>query len=188
MLKYRLLLGTLMTIGFAGLVLLDGCPHFSSNCLFEGHLLMLLIAIVAIPANFEFAALARSTEHYVFLPITVPVSILIAAWPYILQMVYSANMLLYVIGIAVVVCAILIYQSQVYGVTGVIGNCGANLFAIAYLGFLCSFIMLVRLEYGVWAMLIDKIFVIFSKRSVNLISYDFLDFLENFIELLPGII
>jgi phosphatidate cytidylyltransferase len=127
---------------------------------------MLLIAIVAIPANFEFAALAKSTGHNVFLPITVPVSILIAIWPYFAQ-TFGGTTIVYVIGTAIVVCALLFYQARVYGVAGVIGNCGASLFAIAYLGFLCSFIMLLRVQYGVWALLM----FVFTIKSADIGAY-----------------
>jgi phosphatidate cytidylyltransferase len=164
MLKYRLLLGALMIVGFTGLMLLDG---WLDSYAAKGTILMTLVALVAIPANIEFAALARSTGHNVFLPITVPVSILIAGWPYISQMVCVTNMLWYVIGTAFVVCLIMFYQARVYGVSGVIGNCGANLFAIAYLGFLCSFIVLLRVEYGAWSLLM----FVFTIKSADIGAY-----------------
>ena len=163
MLKYRLLLGALMIVGFTGLMLLDGLlDSFAAN----GTILMVLVALIAIPANIEFAKLADCTGHKVFLPLTIPASILAAGWLYWTQFEFRIVVLEATVG-GVIVCAIFLYQARKYGTNGVIANCGASLFAIAYLGGLSGFVVGLRVASGVWALLM----FVFTIKSADIGAY-----------------
>jgi phosphatidate cytidylyltransferase len=163
MLKYRLLLGALMIIGFTGLMLLDGRLDSSAT---NGSILMVLVALVAIPANFEFAKLADCTGHKVFLPLTIPASILAAGWLYFVQFEFNIYLLAPII-CGAIVCATFFYQARKYGTKGVIANCGASLFAIAYLGGLSGFVVGLRVGFGVWALLM----FVFTIKSADIGAY-----------------
>jgi phosphatidate cytidylyltransferase len=163
MLKYRLLLGTLMVIGFAGLMVLDGRLDGSAA---KGTILMALVALIAIPANIEFAKLADCTGHKVFLPLTIPASILAAEWLYLAQFGFHIIYLEAIVG-GIFVCAIFLYQVRKYGTNGVIANCGASIFAIAYLGGLSGFVVGLRVAFGAWALLM----FVFTIKSADIGAY-----------------
>ncbi|MDO8303169.1 MAG: phosphatidate cytidylyltransferase [Sedimentisphaerales bacterium] len=160
-----------MIVGFAGLMLLDGrLDSFAAN----GTILMTLVALIAIPANIEFAKLADCTGHKVFLPLTIPASIFAAGWLYFVQFerhikfLHQSDFFLIeaIIG-GVVVCAIFFYQARKYGTSGVMANCGASLFAIAYLGVLSGFVVGLRCMFGVWSLLM----FVFTIKSADIGAY-----------------
>lgn len=166
MLKYRLLLGALMIVGFAGLMLLDGRLDSSGA---KGTILMALVALIEVPANIEFAKLADRTGHKVFLPITVPACVLAAGWLYLAQFSQFEvrTILLEAIAGGVIVGAVFFYQARVYGTKGVIANCGASFFAIAYLGVLSGFVVGLRVACGAWALLM----FVFTIKSADIGAY-----------------
>jgi phosphatidate cytidylyltransferase len=163
MLKYRLLLGTIMVVGFAGLMLLDGRLDSSAT---KGSILMAIVALVAIPANIEFAKLADSTGHKVFLPLTIPASIVAAGWLYFAQFEFRIVFIEAILG-GIFVGAIFFYQARKYGTTGVIANCGASLFAIAYLGGLSGFVVGIRVFFDAWTLLM----FVFTIKSADIGAY-----------------
>ena len=130
--------------------------------------------LIAIPANIEFAKLADCTGHKVFLPLTIPASIVAAGWLYFVQFernikfLYQGESFLIeaIIG-GIVVCAIFFYQARKYGTNGVMANCGASLFAIAYLGVLSGFVVGLRVAFGVWALLM----FVFTIKSADIGAY-----------------
>jgi len=54
---------------------------------------------------------------------------------------------------ALALLATVLHQYISYGTTGVLANCGATCFSIAYLGLLSSFCVTIRIEFGLWHLL-----------------------------------
>lgn len=156
MLKYRLIFGTLMTILFVSLILLDGYIDGSllakkENSPVQATLLAALIVLVAVPANFELAKLLKSGGAKIFLPITIASTVLIAAGWYIAQFFedpsqFAAIFFVLIFGLSTL--AIFLWQGLKYAAIGAFANCGANLLAICYLGVLTSFIIKLRIDFG----------------------------------------
>jgi phosphatidate cytidylyltransferase len=48
---------------------------------------------------------------------------------------------------------LLFYQYLYYGTSAVLANCGANYFSIIYLGLLSAFCIAVRIDFGLWPLL-----------------------------------
>jgi phosphatidate cytidylyltransferase len=111
---------------------------------------------VAIPANIELAKLLKSAEAKVFLPITIPCSILLADCWYIAQ-VFPNKFQAAIIIISLTIClgtlALFLWQGFKYAFAGAFANIGANLLIIMYLGALSGFVMAFRIDFGVFAFL-----------------------------------
>ena len=159
MLKYRILFGTLMTVSFTVVILFGGWIDGSitrstdDDRAVQGTILCILIAALIIQAQREFTRLAATRNLKLFPAITIPASILLAAawyWPNLRNIgphLYISLVLTFSL------LALFVYQAIRYGTSGVIANCGANLFSIIYLGLLSSFIVAVRVDFGVWPLL-----------------------------------
>lgn len=170
MLKYRLILGTLMTIFLGGIVILDGWLDGSINGQPHGiqaTIFAILVAILVIPAQFEFKTLAKRTGSEVFGLVTIPATIIIACSAYISQLIHIDRYAVAVFAFAFAVAAIFFVQARLFGTKGVIANCGASIFSLAYLGILSSFIVLIRVEKGAWAVLM----VIFVVKCSDIGAY-----------------
>jgi phosphatidate cytidylyltransferase len=156
MLKYRLIFGTLMTIFFVGLILLDGHIDGSLsaqkiNSPIQGTILLIFLVIVAVPANFELAKLISSSGAKVFLPITITSSVLLACGWYLSQFFhesiqFAAIYFILIFGLSTL--AIFLWQGISFAAIGAFANIGANLLVICYLGALTSFIMKLRIDFG----------------------------------------
>ena len=179
MLKHRLIFGTLMTAFFLGLAIfdahLDGSLTASAedNKPMQATLLCGLIALLAIPAQIEFSKLASNKNLKIFLPLTIIASILLATswyWPQLCAYNATKFHLQYIIfTTAFSLLAIFIYQARTLGNSGVIGNCAANFFSIFYLGFLSSFVLAIRIQFGVWPLLM----FIFTVKFSDIGAYTF---------------
>jgi len=172
MLKYRLIFGTLMTLVFVGLVLLDGRLDGSiSDALpdapIQATIFTLLVALLAIPAQFEFGQLAAQTGARVFKSITIPASILMATLFFWDQFLIDTRMYLLVLPIAVL--ALCGMQAIRFGTEGTIRNVAASVFSILYLGVFCAFIIGIRVQYGLWVLL----FFVFTVKSSDIGAYAF---------------
>jgi phosphatidate cytidylyltransferase len=162
MLKYRLVFGTLMTLIFAGLILLDawidgslsGNPYGDKP---QATLFLILICLLAVPAQMEMASLLQAAGARLFLPVAIAGSILLASvfyWPY-----FSNNpdlFLLYFIlySIAGILMVLFLYQVLLHGTAGTIRNCSVTFFSIFYLGFFSAFVLGIRIHQGPWAVLL----------------------------------
>ena len=73
MLKYRLIFGTLMTIAFIGIVLLDPWAPL---------LLIVLVAALMIPGLMELSKLAAAKGAKILLPVSIPTTIILVTTPY----------------------------------------------------------------------------------------------------------
>ena len=165
MLKHRLLFGTLMTVLFTAVVVFDGWLDGSVTAStaddkpVQGTLLCIIIALLAISAQTELSRLAAAKNLKIFLPVSILGSILFATWRFWQQLMgFRPEMYLLLLSVFVLV-ALLLWQYAGYGVSGVLANCGVNCFSIWYLGLLSGFCLAIRIEFGLWPLLMF-IFVI----------------------------
>ncbi len=175
MLKYRLLFGTLMTIFFTAVVIFDGwldggLTASMADKPVQGTLLFILITALIVPAQLELSKLAGAKKLRIFAPVSIIGSILFAGawyWPQLLRLlsgqVAEISLRMYLFFLSVfVLFALLLYQYFRYGISDVIANCGANYFSIVYLGLLSSFVLAIRIDFGLWPVLM---FVFVVKSS-----------------------
>ena len=167
MLKYRLIFGTLMTVLFVAVVMFDGwldgsISREAANKDVQGTILWVLIAMLAVPAQLELASLAKARDLKVFTPITIVGSILLASSWY-LPAIINIPMAEYII---FVVCgtlaALFLYQGIKYQTDNVISNCSVSLFSVIYLGGLSSFVLGIRVVFGLWPLLMFVFVVKFA--------------------------
>ena len=159
MLKYRLLFGTLMTVFFTAIAILDGwldgsvTASVADDKAVQGTILCILVALLIIKAQFEFSRLAAAKNLRVFTPVSAVTSVLVAStwyWPQVIDIPAQIYVLV-VLGISL--AGLLLYQYMHCGTSDVIGNCGANYFCIIYLGLLSCFVVAVRIDFGLWPLL-----------------------------------
>ncbi|MHC4641279.1 MAG: phosphatidate cytidylyltransferase [Planctomycetota bacterium] len=166
MLKHRLLYGTLMTVLFVGIVVFDGWLDGSLTAgagdkTIQGTGFCILIAIMAILAQLELSRLAAAKNLNIFIPVSIIISILFAGTWYLQQLIDIGPMIYISLLSAFSLAALFLYQYLRYGTSGVIANCGANYLSIIYVGLFCSFVVGIRIEFGLWALLMF-VFVIKS--------------------------
>ncbi len=159
MLKYRLIFGTLMVLFFAGVIVFDGwldgslTSSITDNKDVQGTIFYIIIALFVVPTQLEFSALAAGRNLKVFVPVSILSTMLVAGswyWPQVIAvspMIYLASLL------AFTLFATFFYQHFRYGNIDVIGNCGVNCFSVLYLGVLSGFVLAIRVDFGVWHLL-----------------------------------
>ena len=159
MLKHRLFFGALMTAFFSAVVIFDGWLDGSLTAsraddkAVQGIIFSILTAAIIIKAHFEFSKLAAAKGLKIFTSVSLICSLLLASSSYWMAFVrMSPKICLLLLG-ALVFSALLLYQYIRYGTSGVIANCGANCFSIVYLGVLSSFVFGIRIDFGVWPLL-----------------------------------
>jgi phosphatidate cytidylyltransferase len=172
-----------MILLFVALVVLDGFWDGSISIPkpdkpVQGTVLAVLILLIALPANMEFASLASKTGEKVLLPITIAGSIALATtwyWDqfyfygigFVCGPFYAFKFSYTIFVISVCLLGFFLYQALRFGTEGAIANCGASLLAIFYLGFLSSFILAVRIVFGPWELLM----FIFTVKSADTGAY-----------------
>lgn len=161
MLKYRLLFGTIMVVVFLGVILLDGhldgsLSKTTSEKPIQAPLFTILIIILAIPAQFEIGNLVRQTGAHLFRVITIPASILLGTAFFWAQLNDAHRFfVMYLLLVpAFSFLSLFIAQALKFGTEGTIRNVSASFFSIIYLGFLCSFILGIRILWGPWVLLL----------------------------------
>ena len=173
MLKYRLLLGTLMTVFFTTVVVfdgwLDGCMPTSvtGDKPVQGTLLCILIALLAIPAQLELSKLAAAKNLKIFISVSITASILFATCWYWQQLIKIPLETYLIFLSTLVLLALLLYQYVRYGTSAVLANCGANYFSILYLGLLSSFVPAIRIKFGLRPLLM----FVFVVKSADIGAY-----------------
>ncbi len=173
MLRYRLLFGTLMTLLFTAAVIFDGWMDGSLTTSpaddkpVQGTILCILIALLIIPGQFELSRLASAKNLKIFLPISITTSILFATSRYLQQLIEFPPETYLSLLAAFVLLALLIYQYKSHGTSGVLANCGANYFSILYMGLLSSFCVAIRIEFGLWPLLM----YVFVVKSADIGAY-----------------
>ncbi|MFH1369724.1 MAG: phosphatidate cytidylyltransferase [Planctomycetota bacterium] len=168
MLKSRLIFGTLMTLAFIGVVLLDGWLDGSLTVSpdddkgVRGTLVVILVALLMIPGLFELSKLAAAKGMKILLPISIPVSILLSVSSYWRLLPFPYLPVIFII-------SCFLYQRIRYGVSGVFANCGAACFSVLYLGLLGGFIPAVRINFGPWHLLM----LVFVVKCSDIGAYTF---------------
>ena len=158
MLRHRLLFGSLMTLLFTAAVIFDGWMDGSLTTLaddtpVQGTGFCILIVLLIIPGQFELSRLASAKNLKIFLPVSITATILFAASRYLQQLVdFQPETYLSLLS-AFVLLALLVYQYKTHGTSGVLANCGASYFSILYLGLLSCFCVAIRIEFGLWPLL-----------------------------------
>lgn len=175
MLKHRLLFGTIMVVVFVGLVLLDGYLDGSlsktvpDNPL-QAPLFTILIVLLMLPAQFELGNLIKQTGGHLFKSITIPASILMATvffWgklsnqPDFFMMAY----LLFIPAVSFLI--LFVVQAVKFGAEDTVHNISVSFFSIIYLGFLCAFVLGIRILWGPWVLLL----FVFTVKSSDIGAY-----------------
>lgn len=149
-----------MTAFFIVVVIADGWIDGSltasaTDKAVQGTAFCALVALLAIPAQLELSRLAAAKGLKIFLPVSIVASILFATaryWPQFQLVDLPLGTYLMLLS-AFVFLALVLYQYLSCGTTAVLANCGANYFSIAYLGLLSSFSVTIRIEFGLWHLL-----------------------------------
>ena len=173
MLKHRLLFGSIMAAVFVGLILLDGhldgsLTKAAPNQPVQAMIFTILIALLAIPAQFELGNLIKQTGGHLFKSITIPASILLATafyWERFIKLDTFIILLLLIPAFSFL--ALFIVQALKFGTEGTIRNVSGSFFSIIYLGFLCLFILGIRIWWGPWVLLL----FIFTVKSSDIGAY-----------------
>ena len=161
-----------MTLFFTATVIFDGWMDGSLSTLaddkpVQGTGFCILIALLIIPGQFEISRLASAKNLKIFLPVSIIASILFATSRYLQQLVeFQPETYLSLLS-AFVLLALLLYQYKIHGTSGVLANCGANYFSILYLGLLSSFCIAIRIEFGLWPLLM----FVFVVKSADIGAY-----------------
>lgn len=165
-----------MALLFVGLVLFDA--HLDGSLTqavpdkpVQATLFMLLIALLAIPAQVELGNLIKQTGAHLFKSVTIPASVLMAITWYLTQFeedIPRQLLLLYALCVpAFSLLGLFWVQALKFGTEGTIRNVSVSFFSIMYLGFLCGFILAIRIEWGVWVLL----HFVFTIKSSDIGAY-----------------
>jgi len=172
MLKHRLIFGVLMTVVFTAVIIVDGWLDGSLTVAavdkpVQATILYLLIGFLAIPAQLEISRLAAAKKLKIFTLFSIISSILLAGgwyWPQVFEL-SPVNYLFFLL--VFILFGLFLYQYAFFGTFGTIGNCGVNYFSIIYLGLLSGFVLAVRIDFGLWPLLM----FIFVVKSADIGAY-----------------
>lgn len=173
MLKYRLFFGALMTVFFTAIVILDAWLDGSLTASglddkpVQATILCILIVLLIIPAQFEISKLAAAKNLKIFVPVSIVASILFATswyWPQLFEISPAIYLLLLS---SFSLFGLLLTQYICCGTSAVLANCGANYFSIIYLGLLSAFIVAIRIDFGLWPLLM----FVFVIKSADIGAY-----------------
>jgi len=164
-----------MTLSFVALVVLDGwldgslTKSMADDKPVQGTIITLLVVFLAVPAHLELSKLAAAKNVKIFLPVSVAASILFATWPFWQQFIEFPLGIGLLLFSSFVLFALLLYQYGGYGASGILANCGVNCFSIWYLGLLSSFCVAIRIEFGMWPLLMFVLVI----KSADIGAYTF---------------
>lgn len=173
MLKHRLIFGAIM------IAILSVALYFDNKIVLAcgdavGVVFAAIMVIVGIGAVFEMAHLCKEKSASVFLPVAIPCSIVLSLSFFLAQFAECFNtstsaMVLWInmAALAVLVLACFDFQALTKGTEGTIVNIGATLFTVLYLGFLSSFVMAIRVDFGLQVLLM----YIFTVKSSDIGAY-----------------
>jgi len=146
-----------MVVVFVALVLgdglVDGRITTPTGRQVRATVFAVILVLLVVAAQWEFSRLAAARGLKVFVPVTMPASIMLALTWYVLQVV-SVQGHIYVLAVSTAtVLAGFLYQHRVYGLDAVMANCGVSLLSVAYCGVLAAFALAIRIDFGVQALL-----------------------------------
>jgi len=157
---------------FTGIAVLDGwldgslTASIADDKPVQATFLGILIAVLIILAQLEFSNLAKAVNLTIFTPVSTTASILLAGvwyWPQLISIldsrysilvehrVSSIQYLFFVLAFALL--GLLLYQYACYGAEAILANCGAACFSIIYLGLFFGFVLAIRIDFGLWPLL-----------------------------------
>ncbi len=175
MLKHRLIFGTLMVVLWTGLVILDGwldgsvTASVADDAQVRATLLTILAAAMLALGAVELSRLAAGKGLVVLNPVSaVGVVLLSTAW-YWPQIIGASHGLYVSAVLALALAGMLLQQHIRFGVAGVLANCGISSFSLLYLGLLGSFILGIRIDIGLWEVLM----FLFVVKSSDIGAYTF---------------
>jgi len=162
-----------MTVFFVGITIFGGwvdgsltaCP--ADDKPIQGTVLCILIALLIIPAQLELSKLAAAKNLKIFTLGSIIASILFATSWYWQQLIEISPQIYLAFLSAFVLLGLLLYQYIRYGTSAVLANCGANYFSIVYLGLLSSFCVAIRIDFGLWPLLM----FVFVVKSADIGAY-----------------
>jgi len=160
-----------MTVGCIAIVLLDSRLIFTTadGRPVQGTLLALLIAAALSLGAVELARLAAAKGLIILNPASAIGVILLSTawyWPQFIP-VSQGLYLLFVVVLALF--GVLLQQFLKFGTDGTLGNCGVSCFTMLYLGLLGAFVLGVRIDVGLWAM----VMVIATVKASDIGAYTF---------------
>ena len=157
-----------------GLIFLDGhldgsLTDASPNKPVQATIFMLLVVLLAAPAQLELSKLIGQTGATVFKSITIPASALLGIGFYLAQHFDTHRFLtMYLLLVpAISFLGLFVMQAVKFGTEGTIRNVSASFFSIMYLGFLCMFILGICVVWGPWMLLM----FIFTIKSSDIGAY-----------------
>ncbi len=159
MLKHRLIFGSLMTVLFSSLVVLDGWFDGSLTASpaddrqVQATLLAILVAGIISLGGLELARLAASKGLVVLNPACALGLILLSTawyWPRVAAIPQGVYLPMV---IALALAGILVQQHLRFGTGGVLANSGISCFSLLWLGLLGSFVLGIRIDGGLWEFL-----------------------------------
>ncbi|MGE5295335.1 MAG: phosphatidate cytidylyltransferase [Solirubrobacterales bacterium] len=159
MLKYRLIFGSLMTVLFSSLVLLDGWLDGSltvspaDDRQVQATILAILVAGIISLGGLELARLAAAKGLVILNPACVIGLVLLTTTWYWPRLVSVPQGVYLPVVIALTLAGMVVLQHLRFGVSGVLANCGISCFALLYLGLLGSFVLAIRIDAGLWQFL-----------------------------------
>lgn len=170
MLKQRLIFGSLMAIAFVGILLGDGVldgsiSESSEKAPIQATLLCILIALLVIPAQIEMSSLVGAKGVRLFTPLAIVASMVLATSWYVSQFFpEQPDFHLYYISFAAAftLLATFVCQGVKLGTEGTVINCSTTFFSVFYLGFLSSFVIGLRVDFGLWPLFMFICVVKFS--------------------------
>jgi len=148
-----------MTVLFTGIVIFDGwldgslTTSTADDKPVQGTIFCILISLLAVPSQLELSKLAAIKNLKIFVPISIVASILFATFWYWQQLMEIPPGIYLIYLSAFVLLGLLLWQYISYGASAVLANCGANYFSIMYLGLLGGFSVAIRVEFGLWPLL-----------------------------------
>lgn len=173
MLKYRLIFGTLMTVSFTAIVIFDGwldgslTASSSDDKTVQATILCLLVVLLVIAAQRELSKLAAAKKLKIFTPFSTAVAILFALTWYLQQFVEIQLPIYFFLLSAFTLLGLLACQYIQCGTCSVLANCGANYFSIIYTGLLGAFLPAIRIDFGLWPLLM----FVFVVKSTDIGAY-----------------
>jgi phosphatidate cytidylyltransferase len=173
MLKKRLLFGTLMTIAFIAIVLLDGWLDGSitkspaDDKPLKATILAVLVASLMVPAQMELSKLAAAKGVKTLTFCTTIISILLATGWYWQQLVNIPPLVCVSFLLSLGLLGLFCCQYFRYGTSGVFANCGAGCLSVIYLGVLSSFVLGIRIDFGLWPLLMT----VFTVKCADIGAY-----------------